>query len=109
MSNHGMLYPTEWEKYRRRRNRIGLYTVAEFLLFIPFQALVATVERRLFLTDQLTRFVMIIWMTLYIFTGSRLRVFPCPRCKRNFFGGFFATSATVFGNKCAYCGLKKWA
>src|SRR5258708_6052964 len=106
---HGDKYQREWQAYRRRRNRLAVYIAAEFLAFLPFVALVATVERRLFSTGNLAMPAAICWAGLYLFTGSRLRNFPCPRCGRNFFGGFFATPGNVMGRKCANCGLRKFA
>jgi hypothetical protein len=102
-------YKSGWETYRRRRNRIVLYMVAEFLAFIPFVGLVATVGRLLFATNNLAMPAAWIWGVLYLYTISRLRSFPCPRCGQNFFGGFFAIPGVVLGNKCANCGLRKWA
>ncbi len=31
----------------------------------------------------------VLWGALYLFTGSRLRSFPCPRCGKNFVGKVF--------------------
>ena len=102
-------YQNEWENYRKRRNLIVLFMVAEFLAFLPFVGLVVTAERLLFKTNSLTMPAALIWGALYLFTISRLRSFPCPRCGQNYFGGFFATPGNVLGNKCANCGLRKWA
>ena len=100
-------YPSEWLAFRRRRNRIAICMVAEFLAFLPFVGLVATVERRLFSTHNMAFPAALIWGALYLFTVSRLRSLPCPRCGKNFFGGFFATPGNVLGRKCANCGLQR--
>jgi hypothetical protein len=102
-------YQSEWENFKRRRTRIYLFMVLEFLAFIPFVGLVGIVERRLLGTDHLFKPAVLLWGALYLLTGSRLRTFPCPRCGQKFFGGFFATSGNFLGNKCASCGLPKWA
>src|SRR4029077_7071737 len=102
-------YRNKWLVFRRRRNRIALYLLAEFIAFLPFVALVVTVERRLFSTDKMAFPAALIWGALYLFTVSRLRSFPCPRCGKNFFGGFFATPGNVLGRNCAHCGLQRYA
>jgi hypothetical protein len=99
----------KWLVFRKRRNRIALYLLAEFIAFLPFVTLVVTVERRLFSTDKMAFPAALIWGALYLFTVSRLRSFPCPRCGKNFFGGFFATPGNVLGRKCAHCGLQRYA
>jgi hypothetical protein len=90
-------YRRQWQAFRSRRNLIAVLLVAEFLGFLPIVALVASVERRLFSADKMFFPAALLWGALYIFTASRLRNFPCPRCGRNFFGGFFATPETVLG------------
>jgi hypothetical protein len=102
-------YRCQWQAFRSHRNLIAVILVAEFLGFIPFGALVAVTERHFFSTDKMFFPAMLLWGALYLFTGSRLRNFPCPRCNRNFFGGFFATSKTVLGRNCANCGLRRYA
>lgn len=102
-------YQSKWLAFRRHRNRIALYLLAEFLAFLPFVALVVTAERRLFSTDNMAFPAALIWGGLYLFTASQLRRFPCPRCGKNFFGGIFATPGNVMGHKCANCGLQKYA
>jgi hypothetical protein len=94
---------------RNRRNLIAIVLAVEFLLILPFMALVVGLERRLFLTDRSFFPAGIAWVALYIFTRSRLRTYPCPRCAKNFFSGFFATPETMLGRNCAHCGLRKYA
>jgi predicted RNA-binding Zn-ribbon protein involved in translation (DUF1610 family) len=88
---------------------IAAFLVAEFLGFLPFVALVASIERHLFATNKMFFPAALSWGALYIFTVSRLRKFPCPRCGRNFFGGFLATPETVLARNCANCGLRRYA
>jgi predicted RNA-binding Zn-ribbon protein involved in translation (DUF1610 family) len=102
-------YQSQWQAFRRRRNRIAALLFAEFLTFLPFVLLVVTVERRLFSTDKMAFPAAMLWGAVYIFTGSRLRSFPCPRCGKNFFGGIVATSGNVLGRSCANCGLHRYA
>jgi hypothetical protein len=102
-------YHCEWERYRQRRNRIALYLVVEFLGYLPFVALVVSAERRLFGTTNLGLPAALAWGALYLYTGSRLRSFPCPRCGKNFFAGLFATPWKILARKCAHCRLPMYA
>jgi DNA-directed RNA polymerase subunit RPC12/RpoP len=101
-------YRRQWQAFRSRRNLIAVLLVAEFLSFLPFMALVGSVERRFFSTGKMFFPAALLFGALYIFTGSRLRSYPCPRCGKNFFGGFFATSKTMLGRNCAHCELPKY-
>jgi hypothetical protein len=102
------LYEKDWKEYRIRRKRILVLIVAEFLAFIPVVALVAIVERKLFSTAYLGFPTAVVWGTLYLSTGFRLRKFPCPRCSKNFFGKM-GGPLVFFGQRCAYCGLRKYS
>jgi|SRR6266566_6469716 len=102
-------YERQWRAFRSHRNRIALTLLVEFVAFLPFVAVVAIVERRLLSTDRLFFPAALLWGALYMATASRLRNYPCPRCGKNFFGGFFATSATMMGRSCANCGLPRYA
>ena len=88
---------------------LGVLVCVEFIAFIPFIVFMERLLRHLFPTGDLP-FLTASFMfgALYFFTGSRLRRFPCPRCGKNFFGGFFATPRTVLGRNCANCGLRKY-
>ena len=103
-------YESQWHAYRERRNWLGVLIVVEFLAFFPFMALMKYALSLVFPTGNtafLASFLM--FAAVYLFTGSRIRTFPCPRCGENFFGGvFFATPRTVLGRKCANCGLRKY-
>lgn len=101
-------YHSEWQTFRRRRTCIFVAIIAEFLLFLPFVALVAIAERHLFSTNKLAFPAALMWGALYLFTASRLRSFPCPRCGKNFFGGIFATPKAMLGRTCANCGLRRY-
>jgi hypothetical protein len=89
--------------------RLGALLCVEFLAFIPFVAFMERALRNVFPTGN-SAFMAAVLMfgAVYLFTGSRLRSFPCPRCGENFFGGFFATPGTVLGRSCANCGLRKY-
>jgi len=101
-------YRQEWEQYRKHKTKIVVLLIAEFLAFIPFVALVAVAERKLFSTSYLRLPSALLWGTLYLFTVFRLRKFPCPRCGKNFFGKI-GDPQVLFDRKCAYCGLQKYA
>jgi hypothetical protein len=106
-------YKHAWETYRARNTRIVVCLFAEFFGFLPFLLLVATIDRKLFSTTNLVMPAAILLAVLYLYTISRLRTFPCPRCGKNFFGGFFGAHLTsrgaFFGRKCVHCGLRKYA
>jgi hypothetical protein len=113
MSNHlksssSPIYHSQWQAYRKRRNLIAILICLEFLAFIPFLIFVATIERRFFSSDIIFFPAMLVWGALYLFTASWLRSFRCPRCNKNFFGGFFATPRTMLARSCAHCGLARY-
>jgi hypothetical protein len=101
-------YQSQWQAFRKHRNKIALLLAAEFVAFLPFVALVVSVERHLFSRRNAGFPSALIWGALFAFTGLRLRIFPCPRCGKNFFGGVFGTG-NVFGRSCANCGLRRYA
>ena len=89
--------------------------IVEFLAFIPVVGAVAVASRRLLSGTDLALPAAVFWGILYVFTVSRLRKFPCPRCGKNLFGGILGDSRilfnnprTFFGRECVYCGLKKY-
>lgn len=106
MSNHvndgeTRRYQSQWQAYRARRNWLGLVLCIEFLAFIPFMALMERVFRHFVPAGNFAFLAAsAIVATLYLFTVSRLRSFPCPRCGKNYFGGFFARPGTVLGRNC---------
>lgn len=109
-------YESEWKRYRVRRRWIVACAIVEFLAFIPVVGAVAVVSRKLLSSTDLALPAAVAWGILYIFTGSRLRKFPCPRCGKNFFGGILGDSSLLFsrpraflGRQCAYCGLEKYS
>jgi hypothetical protein len=101
-------YQNQWQAYRKHQTLLGVLLIAEFLAFVPFVVLVVTLEKSLFQTNKMFLPAAIFWGAIYMFTGAQLRRFSCPRCKENFFGGFFATPTTVMGRSCANCGLRKY-
>jgi hypothetical protein len=109
-------YQREWETYRARKTRLVIWIVAVFLGFPPFLTLVAFIDRKLFSSTSLVFPAAFVWGALYMFVGSRLRVFPCPRCGKNFLGGVFHDPADLLtrpkaflGRECVHCGLRKFA
>jgi len=96
-------YQREWVDFRKHRNRILLYLVFEFLGFMPIVGLAAMIDRSFTFPAGL------VWGAVYLFTVSRLRNFPCPRCGKNFFGGFFGTAENFRALECANCGLPRCA
>ncbi len=103
-------YQNDWLAFRKRRKRLAILLVVEFLGFLPFVGLVVTIEKHFFSTARMAIPAAFFWGALYLFTGSQLRRFPCPRCGKNFFGRVFARSGgDLRGQKCAYCGLQRYA
>jgi hypothetical protein len=110
------LYHEEWEAYRVRKRKLVLYTIAVFLGIVPFQLVVAFIDRKLFSSTSMVFPASLVWGGLYIFVGSRLRVFPCPRCGKNFYAGMLHNPAelllkpnALLGRQCVHCGLPKFA
>ena len=109
-------YKSQWRRYTVRRRWIVACMTVQFLAFIPFVGAVSVVSRRLLSGTDLGLPAALLWGILYLFTGSRLRSFPCPRCGKNFFGGIlgdtrilFNKPRAFFGRECVYCGLGKYA
>jgi hypothetical protein len=109
-------YQHEWEAYRVRKKRLVVLILAEFLGFFPFLALISFIDRKLFSSTSLVFPAAVAWTALYVFTGFRLRVFPCPRCGKNFFAGILHDPAdlltrpkALWGRECVHCGLRKFA
>jgi hypothetical protein len=109
-------YQHEWEAYRVRKRKLVVCTIAVFLGFFPFLLVVAFIDRKLFSSTSLVFPAAFVWAAFYMFTGSRLRVFPCPRCGKNFFAGIFHDPADLLtrpkaflGRECVHCGLRKFA
>jgi hypothetical protein len=109
-------YQREWEAYRLRKRRLVVLLLAEFLGLFPFLLLVATIDRNAFSSTSLVLPAGLVWGALYMITGYRLRVFPCPRCGKNFFAGITHDPADLLtrpkaflGRECVHCGLHKFA
>ena len=108
-------YQHEWETYRARKRRLFACAPAMFVGFFPFLLLVAFVDRALFSSTSLVGPAGLLWGTLYMFLGYRLRVFPCPRCGKNFFAGIFHDPASFkrwrafLGRECVHCSLGLFA
>jgi hypothetical protein len=86
-------YLHAWVSYRRlRRVVFSLFFVAmleiRFLFLIPALAFALT-------------------FVLYFFLAACLANWKCPRCGQSFFKAAFFRS--LFGGRCFYCGLPKWA
>jgi hypothetical protein len=52
-------------------------------------------------------FVFALTFVLYFLIAAWLATWKCPRCRQSFFKAAFLRS--LFGGKCFYCGLPKWA
>jgi hypothetical protein len=94
-------YMQEWARYEIRKTRIQLYALLEFLAFLPAMWVAGTLSRRFVPTLKLGFIFPLLWGALILWTWVRTRVFPCPRCGKNFFGRF------IVGDECVHCGLQK--
>ena len=54
-------YQSQWQAFRRRRNRIAALLFAQFLAFLPFVLLGVAIERRLFSTDKMAFPAAMLW------------------------------------------------
>jgi hypothetical protein len=109
-------YSMEWKVYLARKRKLVRLLLAELLAFFPSLFLIAFLERRPSSSTSLMRLAIYAWAAIWVITAFRLRFFPCPRCAKNFFGGFFfdvgmllKSPTAFFGLKCAHCGLRKFA
>jgi DNA-directed RNA polymerase subunit RPC12/RpoP len=103
-------YQQEWEAYRTRKRNLIVLLIAQFFALIPFLMLVALIDRKLFSATSLVMPAAIAWGLWYLSTIVRLRIFPCPRCGKNFFGGGSLTGPMGRRTQeCVYCGLHIFA
>ena len=86
-------YAAAWAFYRRLRRVV-------FMLFLA----AATELRFLTFTPGL---VFACTFVIYFLCALWLANWACPRCRRPFFRGAFLKS--LFGGRCFYCDLPKWA
>jgi len=102
-------YQSQWQAYRARRLRLWVVVFVEFFAFIPFMGFTEKAFKH-FLPAGNSSFLtaFFLFAVVYLFPITRFRSFPCPRCRKNFFGGFFATPSTMLGRNCANCGLRKY-
>jgi hypothetical protein len=106
-------YREQWRRYKVRERWIVAVMILEFVGFLPFIAVVSIASKRLIPgTDVPANAAIVGWMALFLFTGTRLRTFRCPRCGKNFSGGIFGdirvlirSPKAFFGKECVYCGL----
>ncbi len=109
-------YLEQWQAYRVRKRNLTILLVAQFLGFLPFVTLVAFIARKVFSATSIVMPAACVWGLWYVSTAFRLRIFPCPRCGKNFFGDVFPNWSlpflkprAFFGQECAHCDLRKFA
>ena len=56
----------------------------------------------------LTMGPVLVWIAAWVVLESRLRHFPCPRCKEDFFLHHVFHWHWPFARSCLQCGLRKW-
>jgi hypothetical protein len=96
-------YQLEWQEYRRRRNQFFLV----FASYVPVCSAVAFVSMKLFHTFTPGFVVACFWMGLFVLTGCRVQLWPCPRCGKWFSSTGWYTYG-LFARKCVHCGLRKF-
>jgi hypothetical protein len=105
-------YQNQWRQYRGRRRWLVVLVIAEFLAFFPAVAAATALSRR-FPGKELDILAFFILGPIFAYTATRLNVFPCPRCGKNFFAELGDLTAlfrpgTALGRECVHCGLRKY-
>lgn len=98
-------YKKAWEDYKWRNNLFWLTWISG----VPVIALVHWAPARLFpsIIEVIMTISGILWMSLFIFAGTRLGLFRCPRCRKRF--GRRNGYHNTFASRCMNCGLKKYS
>lgn len=96
-------YQRDWQEYKRRRNQFWLV----FASYVPVCATVAFVSKKLFDTLIPGFVVAFFWMGLFVFAGTRVRMWPCPRCGK-WFSGTWWYDLSFLARRCVHCGLRKY-
>jgi len=98
-----MNYEAKWNEYRRRRRLF----FAIFLSYVPGVWLVAIPVMYWFGSETPVYFIAGAWMIAFAVAGSRVSMFPCPRCGKWFFATWYFHNPLA--RRCVHCGLPKWA
>ena len=93
-----------WRVYRRRRNLL----LFAFFASMPVVFVIAVVTVRLFHTTIPAFVAGFSWMAFYAVAGIRFQTFRCPRCGKLFFIRLWPPPSP-FVQRCAHCGLPKYA
>jgi hypothetical protein len=96
-------YRQDWEEYRRFRNQWLLV----ILTYVPVCGAVAFVSGRLLHTLAPAFVAAFLWMALFVFTGTRLSVWRCPRCGEWFSSTWWYRKGFL-ARRCVHCGLRKY-
>src|ERR1700686_305730 len=92
-------YDEQWREYRSR-NTLLLVAVVGFL---PAITTFGALTRKLFQSGAPFVVFASFWMLFVVISGSRRRVFLCPRCGKRFFRSRFYYND--FARQCVHCKL----
>ena len=96
-------YSPEWQAYKRRRNQFWLV----FAGYMPVCIAAAFVSLKLFHTLTLGFVAAFFWTGLFVFTGSRVQMWECPRCGKPFSATWWY-NLSFLARRCVHCGLRKY-
>ena len=94
----------DWKEYRRCRRQFFLVWLAG----VPVVGCITWIGQSIVHTLVPGRITAILWLVLFLLTGGRLQMFPCPRCGETFSRKGWV-QYSIFARKCLHCGLKKFA
>ena len=99
-------YHQQWEAYRRRSRWLLVAMFVEFFAFFPFLIVMEDILKHVFPKgDAAFGIAMFLFMALFVFTGIQSRRSACPRCGKNFAGGFFDSRNVTH---CVHCNLREF-
>lgn len=98
--NDQTLYASKWHSYKRNR----LFFFFLFLAWIPFVRGVSYFVETLHVSVIIGDIFGIAWIVVMFIQGSRLALWPCPRCGKSFRGWF-----PYLRKRCSHCNLPRWA
>jgi hypothetical protein len=96
-------YQQEWQEYKRIRNQFWLV----FASYAPVCYVVGLVSIKFLHTFAPAFVVAFLYMGLFIFTGSRMQLWRCPRCGK-WFSATWWYNLSFLARRCVHCGLRKY-
>ena len=96
------LYADNWTDYRNRMHWLWFSVLAGPLLVFAFSIPLSS----LFSSEVPFAIFGVSWMVATTVCNFRTVFWPCPRCHKPFFRGWFIHR---FTKQCVHCGLPKWS